>query len=105
MASTPVAAAVLPPNALCRWCRGSANLRVEHCPRPPLIVGVIFLCPGCLLERCFTAQAKHAAIVESRSNCGHVPQDCSAVACAQNVVFAAYEKAAMAIAAPLEVIL
>ena len=74
-------------------------------PRAATDCGGHFLCPGCLLERCFTAQAKHAAIVKLRPDGGHVPQDCSAVACAQNVVFAAYEKATMAIAATLEVIL
>ena len=104
MASNPVAAAVLP-NALCRCCRGSASLEVELSLRPPLIVGVIFLCPDCLLECGFTAKTKHASIVESRANCGHVPQDCGAMACAEDVVLAAYEKATMAIAATLEVIL
>ena len=68
-------------------------------------MGVIFLCPYRLLERRLTALAKHPAIVESRANCGHVPQDCGAVACAEDVVLAAYKKATMAITATLEVIL
>jgi hypothetical protein len=101
----PVAAVVLLANTLCRCCRGSASLEVELSLRPPQIVGVIFLCLDRLFERRFTAKTKHAAIVECRTNCGNVPQDCGAVACAEDVVLAAYKEAAMAIAATLQVIL
>lgn len=85
----------------CRCCRGSASLEVELSLRPPLIVGVIFLCPDCLLECGFTAQTKHAAIVESSTNCFYIPEDASAVAGAKQVMLAANQEAAMSITAAL----
>ncbi len=67
--------------------------------------GSFFLCPDCLSEHCFTTLAKHPAIVKSRADSGNVPQDCGTVACAEDVVLAAYKEAAVTIAATLQVIL
>ena len=95
---------------ICRDCpaagavEGQVDLEHRHAQGLRELWGP-FLCSHRLLEGCFTALPEHAPVMESGADCLYIPEDCSAMAGAEDVMLTTHQEAAMGVAAAFEVVL